>query len=102
MNMFIGLSAATALCTTMTRISMESQMVIGMRVAGMIGLLPQAADEQGRMINEKVAAAHESSYAAMLAATKGGRFDQVLSAALVPIERRTSANAKRLTKGLSH
>ncbi|AXC49124.1 antibiotic ABC transporter [Paracoccus suum] len=86
------------LWSQMATIGWESQMVICMRSAAMLGLLPQAPDEVSRMITEKQDAAKESLLAAMRAASSGKRADQVLEAALSPYARRTHANAKRLTK----
>lgn len=81
----------------MGRIAWESQMVIVMRMAGMMGLTPQRADEPFRMIAEKQAAASESMHAAFRAANRGQGYDRVLSAALRPYGKRTRANSRRLS-----
>ncbi|MFI0395456.1 antibiotic ABC transporter [Paracoccus jiaweipingae] len=90
-----------ALWAEMTRIGLESQMVIGLRVAGMMGLLPHSPAESRRMVREKHDAATESLGAALRAASDGLRGDQVLAAALKPYRKRTRANAKRLTRNAS-
>ena len=87
-----------ALWGQMARIGWEAQTVIALRSAAMMGLLPQAPGEMTRMVTEKQQAAGESLHAAMRAAARGQRADQVLQAALRPYGRRTRANAKRLTK----
>ncbi|WP_312524935.1 antibiotic ABC transporter [Paracoccus sp. (in: a-proteobacteria)] len=83
----------------MTQIALDSQMVIAMRTAGMMGLVKQDANESQRMVQEKADAASEAMTAALRAAARGARADQVVSAALRPYRRRTKANAKRLTGG---
>lgn len=85
----------------MARIGLESQMVIGLRVAGMMGLLPHSPAESRRMVREKHDAATESLGAALRAASDGLRGDEVLAAALKPYRRRTRANAQRLTRNAS-
>lgn len=81
----------------MARIGVESQFVIGLRTAAMMGLLPQRPGELTRMVSEKQDAANEAMRAAMSAAGRGARADEVLSAMLKPYGRRTKANAKRLS-----
>lgn len=90
------------LWSQMARIGWESQMIIAMRSAAMMGILPQAPDEMSRMITEKQDAARESLLAAMRAAGSGKRADEVLQAALRPYARRTHANARRLTRAATH
>lgn len=86
----------TALWGQMARIGLESQMVIGLRVAGMMGFLPHHPDENRRMVHEKFDAMQDSSEAAMRAIVRGASADKVMSEALKPIGKRTRANAKRL------
>lgn len=74
----------------------ESHMIIAMRTAGMMGVIKQDADEPQRMVMEKADAATEAMEAAMRAAARGARADQIMAAALRPYRRRTKANAKRL------
>lgn len=84
----------------MGQIAWDSQMVIMLRTAGMMGLLKQDAAEPQKMVMEKAAAAGEAMEAALHAAARGRRADQVMAAALRPYRRRTKANARRLTKTL--
>lgn len=90
-----------ALMTEMARIGWESQMVIAMRMAGLVGLWPTGQGESHRMVAEKQSAAQASMRAAIRAAAKGATPDQVMSAALKPIGRRTHSNARRLSRGWS-
>lgn len=87
-----------ALWRQMNQIAWNSQMVIALRVAGMMGVLKQDAAEPQRMVQEKADAAGESLRAALRAAANGKRADHVMAAALRPYRRRTSANARRLTR----
>ena len=80
------------------RMGFEAQYVMAMRLAGMMGVLPQARDENLRMVFEKGDAARESMGAALRSAATGARPDEILSAALRPYGRRTRANARRLSR----
>lgn len=98
MNMMKAYDPASAfrLWFDMVRMGCEAQFIIGMRLAGMMGFLPHAADENFRMVSEKGDAAREAITLALRAAARGRRADQVLSAALKPYSKRTRANAGRL------
>lgn len=76
----------------------EAQMVIGMRLMGMAGLWPVTPSENTRMVSEKVTALQAAGRAATTAALSGKSPAAVMDNALKPIQRRTSANAKRLAK----
>lgn len=78
------------------RMAIESQMVIGLRMAGMMGLMAQAPGEPFRMVAEKHAAANESMFAMASAAGKGASLERVMAAALRPYGKRTRANSRRL------
>ena len=93
-----GMAEATRLWAQVAQIAIESQMVIGLRLAGMMGILPQNSNESQRMVLEKLDAAQESGTAMFRAVTRGASVDQVMSAALRPYRRRTKANARRLTR----
>jgi hypothetical protein len=82
----------------MVRMGIESQVVIGMRMAGMMGLMAQAPGEPFRMVAEKQAAASEAAFAMARAAGRGASADRVLSAGLRPYGKRTKANSRRLTR----
>lgn len=83
----------------MAMLGVESQVVIGMRVAGMLGMVAQAPGEPYRMVAEKQAAASESLFAMAQAASSGASPDRVMSAALKPYSKRAHANSSRLTSG---
>lgn len=87
-----------ALWAQMARIGFESQLVIGMRMAGMMGFVSQSPNETIRMVTEKYDAAHESFHASLRSATRGDSVDKVMSAALRPYSRRTGANSRRLAR----
>lgn len=80
----------------MTRIAVESQMIIGLRMAGMMGFMAQSPGEPFRMVAEKHAAASESLFAIAQATSRGATADRVVSAALRPYGKRTRANSRRL------
>ena len=88
-----------ALWNQMARIAIESQIVIGMRVLGMMGMMNQSPGEPFRMVAEKQAAATESLFAMTRAASRGASAERVMSAALRPYGKRTRANTRRLTGG---
>ena len=90
-----------SLLAEMARIGIESQMVIAMRSAGMLGMLPHAPGENFRMLQEKQEAAAEAMGAAIRAVSRFEAPDTVLAAALKPYRRRTKANARRLTRRLA-
>lgn len=79
------------------RIAIDSQVVIGMRLAGLMGVIAQAPGEPFRMVAEKQAAAQESLFAMAEAGFRGDSPDRVVAAALRPYGRRTRANSRRLT-----
>ncbi|TJZ91643.1 antibiotic ABC transporter [Paracoccus gahaiensis] len=90
-------AAQIRLVTQFSRMAIEAQMVIGMRMAGMMGLVAQAPGEPFRMIAEKQAAASEAIYAMASAGMRGHSTERMLSAGLRPYGRRTRANSRRLT-----
>lgn len=97
-NFFTASSAQFALLGQMTRIAIESQTVIGLRILGMMGMTNQSPGEPFRMIAEKQAAATESLFAMTRAASSGASAERVMSAALRPYGKRTRANSRRLTR----
>lgn len=96
-DLMAAAAAPYRLWAQMTRIAMDSQMVIGLRMAGMMGLTSQSPGEPFRMVAEKQAAASESMFAMAQAASRGASADRVMSAALRPYGKRTRANSRRLT-----
>ena len=80
------------------RMGIEAQMVIGLRTAGMMGMMAKAPGEPFRMVAEKQAAATESLFAMAQAAGRGASAERVMAAALRPYGKRTRANSRRLSK----
>ena len=80
------------------RITLESQAVIAMRMAGMAGLWRTGPAETARMLREKPEALADAWISAWMAGAGGARPDEVMQAALRPIGRRTRSNAKRLMR----
>jgi hypothetical protein len=76
----------------------EAQMVIGMRMMGMMGLWRVPPSEHGRMSSEKVAAFGQAAMASSRAMMAGKSPSLVAEAALKPIRRKTAANVKRLAR----
>ena len=74
----------------------EAQMVIAVRMMGMMGLWRVLPSENARMSSEKVAALGEVAMASSKAMMAGKSPALVAEAALKPIRRRTAANVKRL------
>ncbi|WP_022708175.1 hypothetical protein [Paracoccus zeaxanthinifaciens] len=90
-------AAQMRLAHQFTRIAIESQVVIGMRMAGMMGVIAQAPGEPFRMVAEKQAAAQESLFAMAKAGLGGASPESMMAAGLRPYGRRTRANSRRLT-----
>ena len=91
-------AAQMRLVNQVARIAIDSQVVIGMRMAGMMGMIAQAPGEPFRMVAEKQAAAQESLFAMAEAGFRGGSPESIFGAGLGPYGRRTRANSRRLTK----
>lgn len=89
-------STHLALWAQMARIGFESQAIIAMRVAGLMGLTAQAPTEPVRMVTEKQQAVFESAQAAFRAIMRGAEPDALMSDVLRPYGRRTRANTRRL------
>ena len=76
----------------------EAQQVMLMRFLGMAGLWSVQPSETARMVSEKLPALSHAARAALDAAARGGRPDQIAAAWLKPVARRTAANRRRLTR----
>lgn len=74
----------------------EAQMVIGMRMMGMMGLWRVTPSENARMSSEKVEALGEAVLASSRALLSGRSPAHIAGAVLKPVSRRTRANVKRL------
>ncbi|GLS87230.1 hypothetical protein GCM10010873_22040 [Cypionkella aquatica] len=81
-----------------SQIMVESQLVIGLRLAGMAGFWPMSAAEQDRMMTEKLSAGMDSAQAALRIGMAGGTISDMVMAAMKPVRAKTSANAKRLQR----
>ncbi|WP_411838797.1 antibiotic ABC transporter [Paracoccus sp. ME4] len=90
-------AAQVRLASQFARMAIEANMVIGMRMAGMMGLMVQSPGEPFRMIAEKQAALSESMIAMASAGMRGHSAERMLSAGLRPYGRRTRANSRRLS-----
>jgi hypothetical protein len=76
----------------------EAQMVIGMRMMGMMGMWRVLPSETTRMSAEKLAAMSQAAVASSRAALAGKAPVEVAEAALRPIRRKTASNVKRLAR----
>ena len=82
----------------MGQMMMESHIVISLRLMGMAGVLPVAAGENRRMVDEKTSAMQEAGIAASRAFLTGAAMPAIAMAAMTPMRRRTRANVRRLMK----
>jgi hypothetical protein len=83
---------------TSAAIAVEANMVVAMRVMGMMGGWSVAPGESLRMVTEKQAALAEAGMGAASAMARGASPVAVARAAAAPVRRRTKANVKRLTR----
>lgn len=82
----------------MATLMMDTQTVMALRVMAMSGVIPAHRGENNRMVSEKGPAMTKAFAAATKAMMAGASPDKVLSAAMVPVSKRVSANRKRLSK----
>ena len=80
----------------LTTLLVETQLVMGYRMLGMVGLWSVAPGENRRMIAEKGPAFAQAAVAASRAAMAGRRPDEILDAWVKPLRRKTRSNARRL------
>ncbi len=90
------LPPAFALFDAWTRIALEAQSVIAMRVLGNAGFLALPARENDRMVAEKWKAAMDAGWAAWRAAAMGAAPMAVALAYARPYGRATRGNSRRL------
>ena len=76
----------------------EAQMVIGMRMMGLMGLWRVLPTENARMSSEKISAFGEAALASSAAMLAGKSPAKVAEAALKPVARATKSNVKRLAR----
>ena len=86
----LGLTSAT--------IAVEANMVVAMRIMGLMGGWTLPAGERTRMMAEKQAAMTEAGLGAASAVARGASPVAVARAAAAPVRRRTKANVKRLAR----
>ena len=79
-----------------SKMMVEAQQVIALRMAGMAGVWSMGPAENRRMVEEKVAAMTEATQAVVAAGMAGKSAGAVALAAIRPLRRRTKANAARL------
>ena len=77
----------------------EAQAVMAYRTLGMLGYWQVQTCENERMCAEKAPAFAEAGMAAGQAVMEGKRPDQIAQAWLQPLQRKVSANRRRLAKG---
>lgn len=76
----------------------ETQAVMAYRVMGMAGIWAVTGTENRRMVDEKGPAFAEAMVAGSRAAMSGQRPDQVALAAMLPLQKRTASNNRRLAR----
>lgn len=89
--------SSMALGAEATRMMLDAQSVIAMRMAGMMGLRDLPADETHRMISEKQAALIKATLATQKALLSGSRPDQVMRAGMKPFRKAAGKNVRRLS-----
>jgi len=87
-----------ALHSQATRLMMDTQTVMAIRLMGMSGFVPSRTDENYVMMAEKGPAMMRALAAGNAALMAGKSPDKILSAAIKPLARKVSANRKRLMK----
>ncbi len=83
------------------RMLAEAQTVIAYRMMGMAGLWTLAEGESARMFTEKQQAFAQSAFDLTAAAMRGQPPEAILAAAVRPLGRKTSANARRLSRSFN-
>ncbi|WP_209424535.1 antibiotic ABC transporter [Pararhodobacter sp. SW119] len=91
--------AAMQLANTYTRMLVESQMIITMRMMGMVGAWRVSPTENKRMVQEKMSAFMKGAAAAGAVAMRGADAVAIVTAATAPYSRATRANTRRLRGG---
>ena len=76
----------------------EAQMVIGMRMMGMMGMWRVLPSENQRMVDEKIHASIKGATDAGRAMMAGRPLADVAQAALGPVGKATKSNVNRLAK----
>jgi len=79
-------------------LTMEAQAVITLRVLGLAGLWPVRSDESRRMVTEKGPAWLKAATEANGALFSGARPDEIMLAAIAPLNKTAKRNRKRLMR----
>ena len=80
------------------RLAAEAQAVMALRLTGMAGFWVLPPGEQARMMSEKPAAFADAFMKGAAAMAKGANSAVAVGASLKPLQRKASANRRRLTK----
>jgi len=81
-----------------SKMVIEAQQVIALRMTGMAGIWSMGPAETKRRVDEKVAAISESARAMFVAGVAGQSPGTMAIAAIGQLRRRTKANASRVNK----
>ncbi len=84
--------------TQITRLMLDTQTVMTLRLMGMSGAIPALRGENELMVAEKAPAMADAYAAGAKAAMSGRSPDQIISAVLAPISKKVRANRLRLMK----
>lgn len=79
-------------------LAFETHAVVTMRMMGMAGIWPVEKSENNRMMSEKHPAFAKAASAATAVAMRGGRMDEIVSAATKSLTTKARSNRKRLVK----
>ena len=83
----------------MTRLGLDAQEVVALRLAGFAGLWSLPPGEAERMVAEKGPAFVDAWSRGAVALSRGASTSAALGASLRPLHRRAAANRKRLSAG---
>ena len=81
----------------MTRLGLEAQEVVALRITGLAGLWAMPPDEATRMVAEKAPAFLDAWSRGAEALTNGASSSAALDASLRPLHRQARANKRRLS-----
>lgn len=81
-----------------TKLMVDTQAVMALRLMGMAGALPADADENDRMLAEKGPAFAQAMSEMTTAAMAGKQPVEIMSAGMAPLQSEVSGNRERLTK----
>lgn len=82
----------------MARLGAEAQVVLALRLSGMAGLWSLPRGETERMVTEKTSAFTDAWMRGATALAHGASSPGAMDASLRPLQRKASANRKRLSR----